>query len=110
MSLCHIIFLFSQTESSCNLITLAAGETRIVNTEPSYQTEAVIGSEHVEQPSDAVLEFTDNSVEAGAQVIRIILPPPQSKNNYLIVHDDGKGMNEQEIIDCLTIFRSKKDR
>jgi len=52
----------------------------------------------------AVADLIDNSIAAGATRIDILFPPPiGNKGRHLVIADNGNGMDEDELLEALTI-------
>jgi len=73
---------------------------------PEQVSNQIAAGEVVQRPSSVVKELVENAVDAGAEMIRVIIK--DSGKTLIQVSDDGKGMNEVDAQMCFERHATSK--
>ena len=88
-----------------------------INYQPHFHTLTKAGERNFSNLKDALCELCDNAIEATkdcaekARDVKVILSvSPRTEGTYIIVWDNGTGMDVDQITDFATYAYSRKER
>ena len=70
----------------------------IVHVLPDHIANQIAAGEVVQRPASAVKELLENSIDAGANAIKVYIQ--EAGKTLIQVVDDGRGMSEKDAIMC----------
>ena len=73
---------------------------------PDNIASKIAAGEVVQRPESVVKELIENSIDAGAKNIEVIIK--RAGKNYIQVCDDGIGMNEEDLVMCVQKHATSK--
>ena len=73
---------------------------------PEHIASKIAAGEVVQRPESVVKELMENSVDAGAKNIEVIIK--RAGKNFIQICDDGQGMNEEDLILCVQKHATSK--
>jgi DNA mismatch repair protein MutL len=73
---------------------------------PENIASKIAAGEVVQRPESVVKELIENSIDAGAKNIEVIIK--RAGKNFIQVCDDGIGMNEEDLIMCVQKYATSK--
>ena len=73
---------------------------------PEHIASKIAAGEVVQRPESVVKELLENSIDAGARTIEVIIK--RSGKNFIQVCDDGMGMNEEDLSLCIQKHATSK--
>jgi len=79
-----------------------------IKVELSPELVGLLSENLYQSPLKAIEELVVNSYDAGARECRIFIPEPGDATSFVVVYDDGIGMDRDGLTDLWWIGRSKK--
>ncbi|MCU0407251.1 MAG: DNA mismatch repair endonuclease MutL, partial [Ignavibacteriaceae bacterium] len=73
---------------------------------PEYIASKIAAGEVVQRPESVIKELMENSIDAGAKNIEVIIK--RAGKNLIQVCDDGAGMSEEDLILCVQKYATSK--